>query len=225
MLADPPPGLRLIAPDLPGFGRSAVNGNFYPSVRLYARSLRTFLDRLGIEETLLVGHSFGGAVAMELGLSDAERFPGMLLLNTASPGGFRTPEYLYPVLESYRRDRRALRRVLRRSTRTRVPDYLDELVDEARMMHPAGYSGNARALARWDASAAARRYPNPVVVTSGDRDTLSPPSAARATARAFPAGRYINLGNVGHSPQIEAPHLVCGLLTYLSRLTAPEQGP
>ena len=220
LLVEPLPGLRFVAPDMPGFGSSAVNGNFYPSVRFYAKSLRTFLDHLGIEDALVVGHSFGGAVAMELAVSDPERFPGMLLLNTAPPGGLRTPEYLYPVLESYRRDRRALRRVLRRSTRTRVPDYLDELVDEARMMHPAGYSGNARALANWNVSAAARRYPGPVVATSGDRDTLAPPSSARATARAFPAGRYINLGEVGHSPQVEAPHLVRQLLVYLDRLTS-----
>lgn len=171
---------------------------------------------------MLVGHSFGGAVAMELALPDPERFPGMLLLNTSPPGGFRTPEYLYPVLESYRRDRRALRRVLRRSTRTRVPDYLDELVDEARMMHPAGFSGNARALSNWNVSAAARGYPGPVIVTSGDRDTLSPPSSARATARAFPAGRYMNLGNVGHSPQVEAPRLVRQLMVQLLRLAVPE---
>ena len=97
-------------------------------------------------------------------------------------------------------DRRGLRRSLKRMMRTRVPQYLDDLVDEAQKMHPKNFSGNARLLLEWNLDGQSRLYTNPVLVTSGDRDTLVSPSSAEATTRAFPNGAYALLRNVGHSP-------------------------
>lgn len=215
ILADPPDGTRLIAPDLPGFGESPGGPDFVPSISRYARSLDDFLDDRGIEHPVLAGHSFGGAVAVQLALSDPERFPAMLLLSPAPLTGLRTPRFVHPLLNSYRHDHRGLRRALRRTMRTRVPPYLDELVREAQMMHPANFTGNARVLSDWNVSEKARYYKNPVLVASGERDTLVSPSEVRATARAFPAGEYVNLGYASHSPQIEAPGSVRGLISCL----------
>lgn len=215
LLADPPPGLRLIAPDLPGFGESTGDPDFTPSIPRYASSLAGFLDASGIRRPVLVGHSFGGAVAVQLALSDPERFPAMFLLSPAPLTGLRTPRYVYPRLKGYRHDHRGLRRALRRTMITHVPPYLDELVREAQMMHPASFIGNARELSSWDVSTKARYFENPVLVASGRRDTLVSPSSASATAHAFPRGKYFDLGHVGHSPQIEAPRLTRSLLSQL----------
>ena len=215
LLADPPLGTRLVAPDLPGFGESPAALDFTPSIARYACGLSDFLDASGIERPVLVGHSFGGAVAVQLALSEPARFPAMLLLSPAPLTGLRTPRYVYPLLKSYRHDHRGLRRALRRTMRTCVPQYLDDLVREAQMMHPTGFTGNARALSAWDVSAKARYYENPVLVASGERDTLVSPPSARATAGAFPGGEYVDLGRISHSPQIEAPDLVRRLLSRL----------
>lgn len=201
LLEAPPPGHRLIAPDLPGFGESLGGENFTPDIPKYARSLARFLKHLGVENPVLVGHSFGTAVAIELALSEPERFPTMMLLSPAPLDGLHTLRYLEPILESYRHDRRGLRRALKRTMRTRTPPYLDDLVDEARMMHPANFSGNARLLSDWSVDGQLLRYTTPVLVASGDRDTLVPPSSAEATVRAFPAGAYACIRNVGHSPR------------------------
>ncbi len=167
----------------------------------------------------MVGHSFGGAVATELALSDPGRFPAMFLLGPAPLDGLYTPRYLEPILESYRHDRRGLRRSLKRTMRTRVPLYLDELVDEAQKMHPKNFSGNARLLSEWNLNGGSLLYPNPVLVASGDRDTLVPPSSAEATARAFPKGAYALLKDVSHSPQIEVPEKVRELLSILLKMS------
>ena len=212
LLTDPPENSRLIAPDMPGFGHSPVGASFRPSMSRYIGGLTGFLDDLGVERPVLVGHSFGGAVAVEMALAAPDRFPAMLLLSPAPLTGLHTPGFIYPLLESYRYDRRGLRRALRRIMRTNVPPYLDDLVTEARMMHPANFSGNARLLSNWSLNGESRLYTNPVLVASGNRDTLVSPSSAKATARAFSAGSYLSLGNVGHSPQIEAPDLVRKLL-------------
>ncbi len=215
LLGDPLPQTRLIAPDLPGFGESPGGRAFAPSIPFYARALARFLNALGIDRAVLVGHSFGAAVATQLALSEPGRFPGMFLISPAPLTGLDTPDYLYPLLESYRYDRFGLRQALRHTMQTRTPPYLDDLVEEARSMHPANFSGNARLLSEWNVAGRLHRYRNHVLVASGNRDDLVSLSSAKATARAFPLGAYANLGSVGHSPQIEAPHLVRELLSHL----------
>ena len=217
ILAEPLPGMRFIAPDLPGFGESRANGAFRPSIPFYAKSLTSFLDDLGVDRALLLGHSFGGAVATELALSDPDRFPALFLLAPPPHTGLYTPEYLYPFLESYRHDRWSLRAALLQHIGTRVPAYFEDLVDEAGRMHPANFSGNARLLSGWNTGARLRDYANPVLVASGEHDNLVSTRSAEATARAFPMGAYANLGSVGHSPQIESPSLVRDLLVQLLR--------
>lgn len=70
------PGLAkrftVIAPDLPGHGDSTKARGDH-SLGGYATCLRDLLLLLGHEEVTLVGHSFGGGVAMQF----AHQFPGM----------------------------------------------------------------------------------------------------------------------------------------------------
>ena len=54
---------RLIVPDLFGHGESAKPVGDY-SLGAHAATLRDLLDRLGIEQVSLVGHSLGGGIAM-----------------------------------------------------------------------------------------------------------------------------------------------------------------
>lgn len=223
LLVDPPPNSRLFAPDLPGFGKSPGGRNFAPSMERYVQALSDFLDTLGIEHPILLGHSFGAAVAVELALAAPGRFPAMLLLSPTPLDGLQTPHYLYPVLESYRFDRYGLRQSLQYVMGTHTPPYLDDLVAEAQLMHPASFTGNARLLSNWSVNGKTRCYTKPVMVASGYRDNLVSSSKARAVARAFPAGRYVNLGNVGHSPQIESPELVRKAFSILAANLTPRR--
>lgn len=216
---DPPKGSHLLIPDLPGFGDSRAGRHFAPSMKLYVDALHGFLDSLDVERAVLVGHSMGGAVAMQLALSEPERFPGLMLLSPAPPGGLETPDYMYPLLKALRHNRRALRRALKRMMRSRVPGYMEDLVDEAGKMHPKGFAGNARMLSEWSLNGELSEYRNPALVVSGDRDTLVPPSSAEDTSRRFPDGRHVLLSGITHSPQIEAPEKIKPLLAnFLDRL-------
>jgi pimeloyl-ACP methyl ester carboxylesterase len=59
-----------VAPDLPGFGRSAKPGDFDYSIPGYDRFLESFVDELGLERFTLVMHDWGA-----VGLALAQRFP------------------------------------------------------------------------------------------------------------------------------------------------------
>jgi pimeloyl-ACP methyl ester carboxylesterase/membrane protein DedA with SNARE-associated domain len=71
---------RVLIPDLPGFGRSALNVPNY-SVKAHARYLLALTDRLQIEQVDLVGFSMGGGVALEFAALAPEKVRSTTLLS------------------------------------------------------------------------------------------------------------------------------------------------
>jgi pimeloyl-ACP methyl ester carboxylesterase len=73
----------VIAPDMLGHGESDKPRADY-SVGGYANGMRDLLTVLGIDKVTVVGHSFGGGVAMQFAYQYPERTERMILV---SPGG------------------------------------------------------------------------------------------------------------------------------------------
>lgn len=75
---------RCIAIDLPGNGRS-TKGDFPFSMFFYAESVVQFIQRIGLTEVNLCGHSMGGQIAQIIAL----RYPQLVKkLILAAPAGF-----------------------------------------------------------------------------------------------------------------------------------------
>jgi pimeloyl-ACP methyl ester carboxylesterase len=74
------PSYRAIGVDLPGFGDSAkpLFGAYDPPY--FARAMTALLDALELDSAHVVGNSMGGRVALELGLSHADRVRRLVLL-------------------------------------------------------------------------------------------------------------------------------------------------
>ena len=66
------------APDLIGFG-DAPRWEFPHTPEYLAECLVGFMDTVGIEEAVLVGHSLGGRVCLEVALRHPERLGGLVL--------------------------------------------------------------------------------------------------------------------------------------------------
>ena len=93
LLADPPPGLRIIAPDLPGYGWSGPAPHRWAKDDVAADVL-ALMDALGLDRVLLVGHDWGGFVGYRMLLAAPERFDGYLVMNMAHP--WQTPKTILP---------------------------------------------------------------------------------------------------------------------------------
>ncbi|MEQ0561469.1 haloalkane dehalogenase [Amycolatopsis sp. NEAU-NG30] len=82
-------GLRAIAPDLVGFGRSDKPANV--ADHTYARHvewMRTFaFDALDLREVTLVGQDWGGLIGLRLVAAEPSRFSGVVASNTGLPTG------------------------------------------------------------------------------------------------------------------------------------------
>ncbi|MBL1074655.1 alpha/beta hydrolase [Nocardia sp. 2] len=84
LLADPPEGLRIIAPDLPGYGWSGPAPHRWEKEEV-ASDVLALLDELRISRALLAGHDWGGYVGYRMLLRAQARFDGYLVINMSHP--------------------------------------------------------------------------------------------------------------------------------------------
>ena len=80
----------VIAPDFLGHGDSDKPRADY-SIGGYANGMRDLLTVLGIDKVTVVGHSFGGGVAMQFGYQFPERTERMILVSSGGLGPEVTP--------------------------------------------------------------------------------------------------------------------------------------
>ena len=83
---------RVYAIDLPGHGLSDKPKNCYTTA-VAIESSADIMDALGIKQTVLIGHSLGGAVSINIALSLPERVSKLVLIDSA--GLSRTLPWLY----------------------------------------------------------------------------------------------------------------------------------
>ncbi|MFW5656467.1 MAG: alpha/beta fold hydrolase [Bacteroidota bacterium] len=75
---------RIIAPDLPGHGRSSRSTNPEKgySVKNYIQLLAEFTNKLQLEDIILFGHSLGGHIAINLSNELAGKISGLAIMGT-----------------------------------------------------------------------------------------------------------------------------------------------
>lgn len=207
------PGLTL-APDLPNFGESGQIDEW--SVPDYSRWLGFIADYFDCDSFILLGHSFGGAVAMDFATAHPERVTRLFLVDSSPVEGLVTPREHYPVIEQYKTNRELLAQALKAVVPTlKDEEFFQELVDDASRMKPETYTGHADTLAAADYRRAAKQYGGPVHVIYGEHDILIDDNKAEETAKAFSA-TLDKIDGCGHSPMVELPgkfwNIVAGYL-------------
>ena len=90
---------RLLALDLPGHGQS-VKTNVDPSLSGMATFVRKFLDGLSVSSVHVVGHSMGGAIAMQLASDSPETVKSLGLICSAGLGPDINSDYLRGFVEA-----------------------------------------------------------------------------------------------------------------------------
>ena len=87
---------RVLAPDLRGFGDTPI-GTKGPGVMQFVEDLRRFLDAIGVESCLLVGHSMGGAVCLQFALQYPQRVQRLVITNSVPGFRPRTPRQHFEI--------------------------------------------------------------------------------------------------------------------------------
>lgn len=238
LLADPPAGLRLIAPDLPGYGWSGPPPHGWAKEEV-ASDLLGLLDALKLEQRiLLVGHDWGGWIAYLMAMREPERFRGLLALNIAHPWTGRRailarglPLLAYqPLIAAFgaplHRRTALVRWILKLGgaslDRLEADSYAAPFRgrDVARCARDTYRTFLLHELPRLAASPERRRVDIPVRALFGAEDRAIHPSlAAEATARAADYSLSL-VGGCGHFIVDARPDLVRSALEALSAETA-----
>lgn len=93
-------GCRVIAPSMPGFGRTADLPGARFSLSGYAQWIGELLDVLDVHEpAVVVGHSFGGGVAVQFAHDAPTRVRSLVLVNSIGGSSWRQGSKLRSIAE------------------------------------------------------------------------------------------------------------------------------
>jgi len=93
-------GCRVIAPSMPGFGGSADLPADEFSISGYAAWVIALLDALEVDEpVVVVGHSFGGGVAIRLAHDHPERTRSLVLVNSVGGSSWKKGSTMRSITE------------------------------------------------------------------------------------------------------------------------------
>jgi pimeloyl-ACP methyl ester carboxylesterase len=171
-----PDSLRVVTPDLPGFGASTRTLKDYSFSR-HAVDMLALMDALALPSSHLVGMSMGGGVALEMARLAPERVQSITLLSSIGlqehelTGDYWTNRSLHAI-------------------QTGMIWVIDHLVPHFGWLDSGG---QARSYARNFLDSDQRvlkgtllRWTGPALIVHGEQDFLVPVAAARAHAQALP---------------------------------------
>jgi pimeloyl-ACP methyl ester carboxylesterase len=202
-------GFGLLAPDLPGHGRSA--GKPLPTIADMADWTAALLDAAGATKARLVGHSMGSLIALETAARHPEKVSGLSLIGTAAT--MTVGPDLLKAAEA--NDHAAIDMVSIWGLGFQAE--LGGSLAPGLWMH----SGAQRTLeqcrpgvlfndlnacnAYQGALAAAAKISVPVTLILGERDMMTPAKAGKALAAAMANARTVVMPGAGHMMMIERP--------------------
>ena len=202
-------GFSVLAPDLPGHGRSS--GKPLPTIADMADWTASLLDAAGASKARLIGHSMGSLIALETAARYPDKVSGLDLIGTAAtmtvgPDLLKAAETndpaaidmvsiwglgfkaelggsLAPGLWMHQGAERVLQRC--------APGVL--------------YNDLAACNSYQNALAAAAQIKVPVTLILGERDMMTPAKAGKTLAAAIPNARTVVLPGAGHMMMVEQP--------------------
>ncbi len=206
----------VITIDLLGHGASQAPAETEPYQPEYAVArVVGLMDELGIDATLLCGHSLGGALALRIALDWPERVAGLVIINSNSAAGTpRWREEVQPrMVEMAARLRAEGTEFIKRSriyaaASPRLPaDARAHLVADFERLSPSGVAGTAEGLvAQVNTFERLGELQVPVLIVVGSRDADFVANAPRLVAAMPPAlVSVVTIEDAGHAANLEQP--------------------
>jgi pimeloyl-ACP methyl ester carboxylesterase len=204
---------HVVAIDMPGYGLSDKPVNFDYHNGPQAKVLIAAAKEIGLQRVIYVGHSLGGAVALQAAVLDPN-VRGLVLLN---PGIIRTgvPKIVQITLPPL--PRMSAKMFASRDFRSNFlkqsyadPSIVTEKVIDDVMLgaraegYMAGMTSLMKQYREGEEIALAPQVKVPTLIPWGDRDKNKPLSEAEELQAMIPGSRLVHLANAGHYVHEEA---------------------
>lgn len=231
---------RVIAPDLPGFGRSEMPSGRI-SIQGYARVIDELCRELGVDGPVIVGNSMGGFVGAEVALAFPTRVARLVLVSAAglsvehmkkeplltlariwAATATRTGARADPVVRRARLRRVALQTVVRYPEKLSIP-LTAELVAGS---GTPGFVGGLDAILSYKIRERLSEIEVPTLIVWGRNDILVPVSDASTFEELIGANAHaVIFEDTGHLSMLERPSRFNALLAdFIAGSETPESG-
>ena len=218
------PGIRVVSPDLPGFGETPPLPGRTHDLDAYAEWLRAFVES-EVPGAIVLGHSFGSIVA-SAAVAGGLATPRLILVNPIGapalegPRGVLTRLAVFYYLAGARLPRPLGDALLRNGlivrvmsvamAKTREPElrrfvheqhdaYFSRFADRD-VLHDAFVTSVSH-----DVRAFAPRIAQPTLLIAAEKDDITPIEAERHLATLFPDAELVEIPAVGHLIHYETP--------------------
>jgi pimeloyl-ACP methyl ester carboxylesterase len=222
---------QVVAPDLPGFGRSEKPRRKY-TIQFLLETILELVELLDVSSALVVGSSLGATIAQTLALEQPAWVKGIVLIDGTLvtqaqqlnptllafmlPGVGewaynrlrKDPEAAFETLRPYYRNLNGLPLEEQQFLFLRVNQRVWD--DDQRYAYLSTLRNVAPFIARQQKSLPERlsHLKIPTLILWGDDDRILPPSNGKAAAAAQPSARFVMLAGACHLPHQECPQAV-----------------
>jgi pimeloyl-ACP methyl ester carboxylesterase len=199
---------RVLSVDLPGFGWSQAPAGAW-GIAEYADHVRHLLDQIGIGTTALLGHSFGGRIAIRLASQHSGRVSRLILVASAGVRPRRSAGYHLRVGVT-----KALRVLLRVPGLGGVGDRLGSRwrarVGSRDYLAAGPLRPTLVKVVNEDLTSMLAMVQAPTLLLWGDQDQEVRRPAVEVMAAKIPRARLTVFPGAGHFPFRDAPEDFCG---------------
>lgn len=226
------PGIRIISPDLPGFGETAPIARRRHDLSLYAEWLAEFVGRVA-PGAVILGHSFG-SIVVAAAVAGGLDTPRVILVNPIGapalegPRGVLTRLAVFYYWAGARLPSRVGTALLRNGAVVRIMSVSMAKTKDPGLrrfihdQHDTYFSRFAERDVLHDAFLAsvshdvrefAPRIAQPTLLIAAERDDITPIEAERELARRFADATLVEIADVGHLIHYETPAPAAAAIT------------
>ena len=219
-------GIRVVSPDLPGFGESTPLVGYAHDIAGYSAWLREFAAEIGISgSAIILGHSFG-SIVVSAAVAEGLATPRLILVNPIAAPALEGPNgFMSRLTLGFYRVGRALPERLGKAllgnwivvrfisvfmVKTKDPG-LRRWIHAQHHTYFSRYANRDTVVEGFEASISsdvsmfASRITVPTLLIAADDDPITTVAAQRSLQAQFPDARLVILEGVGHLVHYERP--------------------
>jgi pimeloyl-ACP methyl ester carboxylesterase len=228
-------GYRVIAPDQIGFCKSTKPAHYQYTFQQLAGNTRALLASLGLDRTIVIGHSIGGMLSMRYALTFPANVKLLVLVDPIGLEDWKAKGVPWQSLDGwYQQELKTTAATIREYQRTTYyAGEWNETYEPPVQMLAGLYRGPGHDIVAWNAALTddmgyiqpvyyeLEQIAVPTRMMIGDKDTtalgknLAPPAIratlgnypvlGKAAAARIPGSQLVEFPDLGHAPQIQAP--------------------
>jgi len=211
------PGHHVYAVDLPGHGKSDGRGN--QTIESYCQSILRWMETNNIYRGVIVGHSMGGAIALNMALEHPERVIALGLIGSGAR--LRVAPVILENSSSATTFPVAVKAIMERAFSHHTDPRLRELASQKmETTRPSVLHGDFLACNTFDVMENIPAIRFPTLVICGQDDQLTPVRYSQFLADQIPKAQARVIPEAGHMVMLEQPQVVANELSaFLATLT------